>query len=55
MVKNSLATQETWVQSPGKTWRREWQPTLVFLPGKFPWTEETGGLQFMGSQRVRYN
>ena len=27
-----------------------WQPTLVFLPGKIPWTEEPGGLQSMGSQ-----
>ena len=24
-------------------WRREWQPTPVFLPGLFPWTEESGG------------
>ena len=24
-------------------WRREWEPTPVFLPGK--WTEEPGGLQ----------
>ena len=23
-------------------WSRKWQPTLVFLPGKFPWTEERG-------------
>ena len=23
-------------------WRREWQPTPVFLPGKIPWTEEPG-------------
>ena len=23
-------------------WRRKWQPTLVFLPGKIPWSEETG-------------
>ena len=22
-------------------WRRAWQPTLVFLPGESPWTEET--------------
>ena len=21
-------------------WRRVWQPTLVFLPGRIPWTEE---------------
>ena len=25
-------------------WRRKWQPTLALLPGKFPWTEEPGGL-----------
>ena len=31
-------------------WRRAWQPTAVFLPGESPWTEEPGGLQFMGSQ-----
>ena len=30
-------------------------PTPVFLPGESPWTEEPGGLQFMGSQRVRHN
>ena len=29
-------------------WRRKWQPTPVFLPGKIPWAEEPGGLQFMG-------
>ena len=34
-------------------WRRAWQPTPVFLPGESPWTEEPGGLQSMGSQRVR--
>ena len=27
-------------------------PTPVFLPGEFPWTEEPGGLQSIGSQRV---
>ena len=36
-------------------WRRAWQPTPVFLPGGFPWTEEPGGLQLMRSQRVRYD
>ena len=34
-------------------WRRAWQPTPVFLPGESPWTEEPGGLQSTGSQRVR--
>ena len=29
-----------------------WQPTPVFLPGESSWTEEPGGLQFMGSRRV---
>ena len=28
-------------------------PTPVFLPGKFPWTEETGGLQSIGLQRIQ--
>ena len=36
-------------------WRRPWQPTPVFLPGKFPWTEESGRLQSTGSQRVGHN
>ena len=25
-------------------WRRKWQPTLVFLSGKIPWTQEPGRL-----------
>ena len=36
-------------------WRREWQPTPVFLPGEPPWAEEPGGLQSMGSQRFGRN
>ena len=31
-------------------WKRKWQPSPVFLPGK--WTEGPGGLQSMGLQRV---
>ena len=32
LVKNQPAMPETWV---GKIpWRKEWQPTTVFLPGK---------------------
>ena len=27
----------------------------MFLPGRVPWTEEPGGLQSMGSQRVRHD
>ena len=37
------------------SWRRAWQPTPVYLPGEFSWTEELGGLQSVGSQRVRHN
>ena len=36
-------------------WRRAWQLTPVFLPGEPPWTWEPGGLQSMGSQRVRHH
>ena len=36
-------------------WRRKWQTTAVFLPGKFPWTEEPGRLQSMRLQRVEHN
>ena len=36
-------------------WRRAWQPTPAFLPGESPWTEEPGGLQSMGSQRVGHD
>ena len=37
MVKNLPAVQETSVQSLVRKipWRREWQPTPVFLPGEF--------------------
>ena len=34
-------------------WRRSWQPTPVFLRSLR--TEEPGGLQSMGSQRVRHD
>ena len=30
-------------------------PLQLFLPGECPWTEEPGGLQSMGLQRVRHN
>ena len=41
-----------WIPRLGRSPRR-WQPIPVFLPGESPWTEEPGGLQSMGSQRVR--
>ena len=56
-VKNLPAVWETWVWYMG--WedplRRAWQPTPVFLPGESPWTEEPGGLQSVGSQRVGHD
>ena len=35
-------------------WRRKWLPVLVFSLGEFQ-GEEPGGLQSMGSQRVRHD
>ena len=37
------------------TWWRTWRPTPVFLPGESPWTEEPGGLQSTGLQRVGHD
>ena len=57
MVKNLCAMQETQVESLGEgkiPWRREWLP-LQYPCLRIPWTEEPGGLQSMGSQRVRNN
>ena len=44
---------EPWVRK--MPWRREWLPSPAFLPGNSPWTEEPGGLQSMGFQRVRHD
>ena len=60
VVKNLPAIQElqeTQVPALGKMIprRRAWQPTPVLLPGQRTWTEESGGLQSNGSQRVRHD
>ena len=57
MVKNPPAMQKTEALSLGweNPLKEAWQPTPVFLPGKSPWTEEPGGLQSMGSQRVGHD
>ena len=57
IVKNLPSVRETWSVSgsgrPGfDPWRREWLPTLAW---RIPWTEEPGGLQPMGSQRVGHD
>ena len=56
VVKYLPAMWDTRVRSLGwdDPWRRKWQPTPVFLSGESPWTEEPGGLQSMGLQRVRH-
>ena len=55
MVKNLPAKQETRVQSLGlKDPLEEGMAThSSILAWRIPWTEEPGGLQSMGSQRVR--
>ena len=57
MIKNLPAMWETWVRSLG------WEDLLEkgmathssILAWKIPWTEESGGLHSMGSQRVQYD
>ena len=57
LVKNPLAMQETWVPSLGweDSLEKGMATTPVFLPGESQWSEEPGGLQLMGSQRVRHD
>ena len=47
---------DPWVRK--MPWRREWQPTPIFLAWKIPWTEEPGQIQSMGhkkSNTTEYN
>ena len=57
LVKNLPAMQETWVQTLG--WEDPLEKGIAtcssVLAWRIPWTEEPGGLQSMGSQRVRHN
>jgi len=54
MVKNVLATQETWVQSLGleNALQKGMANHSSILAWRIPCTEEPGGLQSMGFQRV---
>ena len=56
-VKNLPAMQEVWVQSLGQedSLEKEIATHSSILAWKIPWTEELGGLQSMGSQRVRHD
>ena len=57
MVKNLPAMQETGVRSLGREdpLEKEMATHSSILAWRIPWTGEPGGLQFMGSQRVRHN
>ena len=56
-VKNPPAMQETWVLSLGQEdpLEKGMATYSSILVWRIPWTEETGGLQSMGSQRVRHD
>ena len=57
MAKNLPAMQETWVQSLG--WEDPLEKQMAIHPGILAWripkTEDPGGLQSMGSQRVGHD
>ena len=57
LVKNLPVMWETWVQSLG--WEdpleKEMAAHSSILAWRIPWTEEPGGLQSMGSQRVGHD
>ena len=57
MVKNLPAVQETWVPSLGREDPLEKGIATLssVLAWRIPWTEEPGGLQAMGSQRVGHD
>ena len=56
-VKNLSAMQETQVQPLGREdpLEKGMATHCSILAWRISWTEETGELQFMGSQRVGYN
>ena len=56
-VKNLPAMLETWVQSLGREdpMEKDMATHSNILAWRIPWTEESGGLQSVGSQRVRYD
>ena len=56
-IQNSPAMQETWVQSLGQedAMEKRMATHASLLAWRVPWTEEPGGLQSMGLQRVRHD
>ena len=57
MVKNMPAMQETQVGSLGREdpLEKGMATHSSVLAWRIPWTEESGGLEFMGSQRVGHD
>ena len=57
MVKNLPAMQETWVRSLGQedVLEKRMATHSSILAWRIPWTEEPGGLQSVGLQRVEHN
>ena len=57
MVKNPPAMQETQVQSlyPEDSLEKGMETHSSILAWRIPWTEEPGGPQSMGSQRVGHD
>ena len=57
LVENPPAMRENWVQSLG--WEDPLEEGMATHSSihawRIPWTEEPGGLQSMGSQRVGHN
>ena len=56
-LKRLPAMQETWVQSLGREdpLEKEIATHSSILAWRIPWTEEPGGLQSMGSQKVGHD
>ena len=56
-VKSLPAKWETWVQSLGQKdpLEKEMATQSGILAWRIPWTEEPGGLQCIGPQRVRHD
>ena len=56
-LKRLPAMRETWVRSLGweDSLEKEMATHSSILAWRIPWTEEPGGLQSTGSQRVGYN
>ena len=57
MVKNPPALRETRVPSPGQEdpLEKGMATHSITLAWRIPWTEEPGGLQSLGSQRVGHD